>query len=239
MRGRVAILCTLLFCGTYFAGIHYQNNQKSDFVITVTWEGKTKQTPDHVEINLSITETGATSVDAKSQATKTMQELEKLLSGSQIPANQIKTQNLSLQQQRDYISGARVVNGYEADQRLSVNLSGSDVEQQAEDLLGKLPSKVKVDSTNFSVIEKKFGREEARLAAFEDAKKQAEQLAKLAGKKLGKVVAFGEATQNFYPSYPQATNFMAKSVESSPQDAILYAGEEEQITTLTVSFELE
>lgn len=36
MRGRVAILCTLLFCGTYFAGIHYQNNQKSDFVITVT-----------------------------------------------------------------------------------------------------------------------------------------------------------------------------------------------------------
>lgn len=168
-----------------------------------------------------------------------MQELEKLLSGSQIPANQIKTQNLSLQQQRDYISGARVVNGYEADQRLSVNLSGSDVEQQAEDLLGKLPSKVKVDSTNFSVIEKKFGREEARLAAFEDAKKQAEQLAKLAGKKLGKVVTFGEATQNFYPSYPQATNFMAKSVESSPQDAILYAGEEEQITTLTVSFELE
>lgn len=201
--------------------------------------GSTKQTPDRVEIALSLTETGATSVDARNAIAQTMKRLEATLSGQKVPTNQIKTENVSVQQDWDYVSGSRVANGYEARQSLSVVLSGENVEKDAETLLAKLPNKVNVDSTDFSLVEKKMGIDEARTAAFEDAKKQATQLAQLAGKKLGKVVAIStndDQSQMIYPVRAKSANLL---MAESASESKLYAGEQEQTAKLTVTFELE
>lgn len=209
------------------------------FQITVEGVGSTKQTPDRVEIALSLTETGATSVDARNAIAQTMKRLEATLSGQKVPTNQIKTENVSVQQDWDYVSGSRVANGYEARQSLSVVLSGENVEKDAETLLAKLPNKVNVDSTDFSLVEKKMGIDEARTAAFEDAKKQATQLAQLAGKKLGKVVAIStndDQSQMIYPVRAKSANLL---MAESASESKLYAGEQEQTAKLTVTFELE
>ena len=239
MKGLRAVLCTLMLCGTYLGAMYYQSQEETkDFQVTVEGVGSSKQTPDRVDIVLSLSETGATSVDARNAVAQTMKRLEATLSGQKVATNQIKTENVSVQQDWDYVSGSRVANGYIARQTLSVFLSGADVEKAAEVLQAKLPNRVSVDSIDFSLVEKKMGNDEARNAAFEDAKKQAAQLAQLAGKKLGKVVAISASDdqgQMIYPVRAKSVNQIAESASESK----LYAGEQEQTAKLTVTFELE
>lgn len=239
MKGLRAVLCTLMLCGTYLGAMYYQSQEETkDFQVTVEGVGSSKQTPDRVDIVLSLSETGATSVDARNAVAQTMKRLEATLSGQKVATNQIKTENVSVQQDWDYVSGSRVANGYIARQTLSVFLSGADVEKAAEVLQAKLPNRVSVDSIDFSLVEKKMGSDEARNAAFEDAKKQAAQLAQLAGKKLGKVVAISASDdqgQMIYPVRAKSVNQVAESASESK----LYAGEQEQTAKLTVTFELE
>ena len=239
MKGLRAVLCTLMLCGTYLGAMYYQSQEETkDFQVTVEGVGSSKQTPDRVDIVLSLSETGATSVDARNAVAQTMKRLEVTLSGQKVATNQIKTENVSVQQDWDYVSGSRVANGYIARQTLSVFLSGADVEKDAEVLQAKLPNRVSVDSIDFSLVEKKMGSDEARNAAFEDAKKQAAQLAQLAGKKLGKVVAISASDdqgQMIYPVRAKSVNQIAESASESK----LYAGEQEQTAKLTVTFELE
>lgn len=239
MKGLRAVLCTLMLCGTYLGAMYYQSQEETkDFQVTVEGVGSSKQTPDRVDIVLSLSETGATSVDARNAVAQTMKRLEVTLSGQKVATNQIKTENVSVQQDWDYVSGSRVANGYIARQTLSVFLSGADVEKDAEVLQAKLPNRVSVDSIDFSLVEKKMGSDEARNAAFEDAKKQAAQLAQLAGKKLGKVVAISASDdqgQIIYPVRAKSVNQIAESASESK----LYAGEQEQTAKLTVTFELE
>lgn len=239
MKGLRAVLCTLMLCGTYLGAMYYQSQEETkDFQVTVEGVGSSKQTPDRVDIVLSLSETGATSVDARNAVAQTMKRLEATLSGQKVATNQIKTENVSVQQDWDYVSGSRVANGYIARQTLSVFLSGADVEKAAEVLQAKLPNRVSVDSIDFSLVEKKMGSDEARNAAFEDAKKQAAQLAQLAGKKLGKVVAISASDdqgQMIYPVRAKSVNQVAESASESK----LYAGEHEQTAKLTVTFELE
>lgn len=239
MKGLRAVLCTLMLCGTYLGAMYYQSQEETkDFQVTVEGVGSSKQTPDRVDIVLSLSETGATSVDARNAVAQTMKRLEATLSEQKVATNQIKTENVSVQQDWDYVSGSRVANGYIARQTLSVFLSGADVEKDAEVLQAKLPNRVSVDSIDFSLVEKKMGSDEARNAAFEDAKKQAAQLAQLAGKKLGKVVAISASDdqgQMIYPVRAKSVNQIAESASESK----LYAGEQEQTAKLTVTFELE
>lgn len=239
MKGLRAVLCTLMLCGTYLGAMYYQSQEETkDFQVTVEGVGSSKQTPDRVDIVLSLSETGATSVDARNAVAQTMKRLEATLSGQKVATNQIKTENVSVQQDWDYVSGSRVANGYIVRQTLSVFLSGADVEKAAEVLQAKLPNRVSVDSIDFSLVEKKMGNDEARNAAFEDAKKQAAQLAQLAGKKLGKVVAISASDdqgQMIYPVRAKSVNQVAESASESK----LYAGEQEQTAKLTVTFELE
>lgn len=239
MKGLRAVLCTLMLCGTYLGAMYYQSQEETkDFQVTVEGVGSSKQTPDRVDIVLSLSETGATSVDARNAVAQTMKRLEVTLSGQKVATNQIKTENVSVQQDWDYVSGSRVANGYIARQTLSVFLRGADVEKDAEVLQAKLPNRVSVDSIDFSLVEKKMGSDEARDAAFEDAKKQAAQLAQLAGKKLGKVVAISASDdqgQMIYPVRAKSVNQIAESASESK----LYAGEQEQTAKLTVTFELE
>ena len=239
MKGLRAVLCTLMLCGTYLGAMYYQSQEETkDFQVTVEGVGSSKQTPDRVDIVLSLSETGATSVDARNAVAQTMKRLEATLSGEKVTTNQIKTENVSVQQDWDYVSGSRVANGYIVRQTLSVFLSGADVEKAAEVLQAKLPNRVSVDSIDFSLVEKKMGNDEARNAAFEDAKKQAAQLAQLAGKKLGKVVAISASDdqgQMIYPVRAKSVNQVAESASESK----LYAGEQEQTAKLTVTFELE
>ena len=239
MKGLRAVLCTLMLCGTYLGAMYYHAQEDTkDFQVTVEGVGSSKQTPDRVDIVLSLSETGATSVDARNAVAQTMKRLEATLSGQKVATNQSKTENVSVQQDWDYVSGSRVANGYIARQTLSVFLSGADVEKDAEVLQAKLPNRVSVDSIDFSLVEKKMGSDEARNAAFEDAKKQAAQLAQLAGKKLGKVVAISASDdqgQMIYPVRAKSVNQIAESASESK----LYAGEQEQTAKLTVTFELE
>lgn len=240
MRGMRAVLCTLLICGTYLGSLHYQANIEEDMHITVEGIGSTQQTPDRADIVLNVTETGATSIEAKNLLTQQMKKLEALFSGENIPEKQIKSEEISLQQEWSYVSGARVADGFVARQRVAVILTGADVEKKAEVLLGKLPNKVEVESSHFSLVEKKLGLEDARAAAFEDAKKQAQQLAQLAGKQLGKVISISldDQSVNVYPTRAKSANFMmAEAVTTS--DVSLYAGEQEQTARLSVTFELK
>lgn len=239
MKGLRAVLCTLMLCGTYLGAMYYQSQEETkDFQVTVEGVGSSKQTPDRVDIVLSLSETGATSVDARNAVAQTMKRLEATLSGQKVATNQIKTENVSVQQDWDYVSGSRVANGYIARQTLSVFLSGADVEKDAEVLQAKLPNRVSVDSIDFSLVEKKMGSDEARNAAFEDAKKQAAQLAQLAGKKLGKVVAISASDDQGQMIYPVRAKSVDQIAESASESK-LYAGEQEQTAKLTVTFELE
>lgn len=100
-----------------------------------------------------------------------------------------------------------------------------------------------MDSTVYGLSSLDKPKLEAREKAFENAKTQAEQIAKLSGKKLGKVLAISaDSMDRDYerPYYPMA--MMAKSSVAELADEtteVVSAGEEKISAQLEVVFALE
>lgn len=109
------------------------------------------------------------------------------------------------------------------------------------------------DSGNIILQDMTFSREDhvagtnqAREKAFENAKKQAEHLAKLSDRKLGKVLSITDITSNdYYDSYPRYTSKSMNYIAAESADAeivaseLVSAGEEKKSHNLSVTFALE
>jgi hypothetical protein len=100
-----------------------------------------------------------------------------------------------------------------------------------------------VDSTVYGLSSLDKPKLEAREKAFENAKMQAEQIAKLSGKKLGKVLALSadsmdrEYERPYYPMAMMAKSSVAELADETTE--VVSAGEEKISAQLEVIFALE
>lgn len=209
--------------------------------ISVIGEGKSFITPDTLNINLSISELEKTTDLAQKKSNEKLAKVQEVISLFTIEKKDIQTTNASINPEYDRSKEQRQLLGYRSTQTLNIKMTGSGFEQKGADFIAKISEigGVSIDNTTFSITDENKGTEQARERAFKDAQAKAEQLAKLAGVKLGKVSLISEQSSQSYPR-PMYTAAKEMAVSDSVAGATpLSAGETEVSMTISVNYEIK
>jgi uncharacterized protein YggE len=240
-RNRV-IWAVIIAWSIIFLGTQINSNWKSWEIegISVVWEGKSSVTPDTLTINISVSELENTTALAQKESDNKLAKVQEILKTFNIDKKNIKTTNASINPEYDRTTTERKLLGYRSVQSLHIEIDGSGFEQKWADLIAKISEigGVSVDNTAFSLKDENKATTEAREKAFKDAQQKAEQLAKLAGQKLGKVTLISEQISQSYPTPMYAGKEMMAS-DSAAGATPLSAGETEVTMNVNVNYEIK
>jgi uncharacterized protein YggE len=163
--------------------------------IWVTGQGEVSAVPDIAIINLGIESEDDSVATARDRAAAAMNDVMDTLTSNGIAEKDIQTQYFNIQQVRtwDRETEKEVVTGYRVTNTVTVTIR--DIEKvgtiidAVTDAGGDL---TRINGINFSIDDPEEYYEEARKEAMTDAKKKAEQLAKLANVDLGDATFISE-----------------------------------------------
>jgi len=206
--------------------------------IWVAGTGEVSVVPDIVNLRLGIEATEISVAEAQTQAAEAMNEVMAALTDSGVVEKDIQTQYFSIRQvtrwdrekEQEVVVGYRVTNMVTAKIR-DVDKVGSIIDAVAE-AGGDL---TRIDSIDFSIDDPTAYYEEARKEAMADAKAKAQELAKLAGVKLGKPTYISEGAQ-FSTPIPRAVAVYEEAVGGAPTP--ISPGETKISLTLQVAYDI-
>lgn len=189
-------------------------------LISVTGTGEVSAAPDTAFINSGVTTQGATAREALDANTKAMNDLMATLMEAGIEARDVQTSGFSVSPNYVY-SDARDENGYTLPPKIDGYQVYNTVNVRIRDLstLGAVLDKQvtvganTINGISFSVADPSKLYDEARKAAFADAKEKAELYAEAAGETLGLLKAINEG-QSY--AQPQPYMMRADMAASSP-----------------------
>jgi len=183
--------------------------------VTIEGHGEIMAAPDMARINSGVTTQGATAREALDANTAAMAELIAALKAAGIEARDIQTSGFSVNPNYVY-TDERDENGYTLPPRINGYQVSNTVTVTVRklDALGSILDKSvtvganTVNGVSFSVADPSELYNEARKAAFADARAKAELYATAAGGKLDEIITISE-TQGFnnpqpYPMYARA-----------------------------------
>lgn len=181
--------------------------------ITVEGQGEVLATPDTAIVTSGVTTDGATAREALDANTKAMAELVAALKEAGIEPKDIQTSNFSVNPQYIY-SDQRNENGYTLPPKISGYQVYNGVNVRVRKLadLGTILDKMvtvganTIGGVSFSVAETGKLLDEARKAAFADAKSKAEVYGGVAELTLGRIASIQEST-----GYGQPQPYMMKA----------------------------
>ena len=218
-------------------GFPWGNGINQQEGISVVGEGKSSIAPDTLEINVSVSELAKTTEVAQKQSNEKLAKVQAIFKEFKIDSKDIKTTNASINPEYDRTKNPQQLSGYRSTQNLHIELRWAGFEQTGANLIAKLSEVggVSVDNTTFTLKDQAKATESARETAFKDAQAKAEQLAKLAGVKLGKVTTITDQTvqSNPGPIYTMSkASGMADNAEATP----LSAGQTEISMTISINY---
>jgi hypothetical protein len=201
------------------------NNQQEG--IWVNGEGKVTVTPDIATLNLGIEAQAATVSEAQSDAASAMDRVMNALTTNGVAEKDIQAQYFNIsrvtrwddQTQQEVTLGYRVTNTVDA--KIGDTAKTGTIIDAVALAGGDL---TRVNNIGFSVDDPTPYHEEARGKAMTDARNKGEQLANLAGVKLGKPTYISEYT--YYPGPIYKGGVMMDAMEAAPTTPIS-AGEME------------
>ncbi len=156
--------------------------------ITVTGHGSAPASVDKVRVTLAITVTRTDAGEAFQSAARTATRVLAVLADDGVDSRSVRTADLSLGPQVDYRDGREHLVGYQAGQRLVVQLEGlAGVERMLTDVAALGGEGVRIDGVNLTPSNPIAALAQARAGAFSDALAKASHLAGLAGRTLGSV----------------------------------------------------
>lgn len=209
--------------------------------ISVAGEGTTSIAPDSMLINVSVTEL-ANSTDAAQKVVNTkVTQLLTILDTFAVAKEKIKTENVSVYPEYQWTESANKMIGYRASQMISIRVVGDDYVARWGQILDEIAGiwGVTVNNTSFVVDDMDAALLEARAEAFENAQTKAQQLAELAGLRLGKATIITDQSVSNYPVPPI---YYARDMAVGmgwPESANLNPGESDITVHLQVVFELK
>jgi len=242
-RNRV-VAAIILAWAIVFLGIQAKPANNTQWVqtntISVIWEGKSHITPDTLNINISVSELAKTTDLAQKQSDEKLAKVQAVLKSFEIDKKNIKTTNASINPEYDRSKSPQQLSGYRSLQSLNVKITGSGFEQKWANLIAKISEigGVSVDNTTFSLEDENKATNEARENAFKNAKEKAEQLAKLAGLKLGKVSIISEQSTQSYPRPMYTAGKEMMLTDTAASATSLSAWETEVSMTISISYEI-
>lgn len=190
--------------------------------ITIEGRGEVTAAPDMAMITSGVTTQGATAREALDANTAAMAELIEELKAAGIEARDIQTSGFSVNPNYVY-TDERDSNGYTLPPKISGYQVANTVTVTVRDLpaLGTILDRSvtvganTVNGVSFAVADPSDLFNEARRAAFADAREKAELYAEVAGATLGDVESISEA-QGFNPPQPLPMYARAEAASSVP-----------------------
>ena len=228
----------VLFAYTKLAGpIPFSVNSvtinKSD-TFNVTGEGKVSITPDIAIINAGITADGATVKTVQSQINSVINKVSDAIKDLGVKREDIQTVNYNINPKYDFASGSQRVTGYTASTTLTIKVKELDKVNQVIDAATDNGAN-QINGLSFDLSDRTKAENEARSKAVEDAKRKAENVSKVAGFKLGRLINYQENTGQPPIIYSRGM------VEVSSADLAkteVQPGSTEIIVSVTLSYEV-
>ncbi len=227
---------------------HMGGFDNSQHTIVVAGKGEIVAIPDIATFTFSVVEQASTVSDAQNKATEKMNKALEALKSLDVNEKDVKTVDYSAYPRYEYlnqvctmyscpVSGSQKLIGYEVRQTIMVKVRNV---ADAGKVLGEIGKTgvSDISGINFTVDDQDSKVREARKSAIDDAKSQAEQLAKDLGVKLGKIVSFNESGNYPMPMYAvkDMAMGMGGSAESAPQ---LPTGESKITSNVTIVYEIK
>ena len=180
--------------------------------IWVSGQGKVTAVPDLATLRLGIEAQEASVAEAQTQAAEAMDKVMAALIDNGVAEKDIQTQYFSIRQVTKWNreTEEETVIGYKVTNKVTAKIRDVDYESRPLDYrVGIIIDAVataggdltRIDSIGFSIDDPSAYYEEARGKAMADAEAKAEQLANLAGVKLGKPTYIAEGIS--YPIHPE------------------------------------
>lgn len=228
----------LLFVYTKFVGpipfsVNSVSTQKST-TFDVTGEGKVTVKPDVASVTVGIQAKGASVKLAQDQINTTINNVSEAVKNLGVDSKDIQTTNYNINPEYDYTAGQKI-KGYTASTNLQIKVRQVDKVNEVIDNATANGAN-QVGGIFFDVDDKTKAENEAREKAVEDAKKKAENAAKIAGFRLGRIVNYSENFGGRFDVIPMARTLDLKSTsEASTQ---VESGSTDITVVVTLSYDL-
>jgi len=213
---------------------------KPENTISMSADGKVTASPDLAQVMVGVLTNGGTAKAASDANNKSITQVTDAIKKLGVDAKDMITSNLSVYPNYVYTNGKNEINGYQANQTLTIKVYG--VDKSAELLNKVLDAAVTSGSNQIQGVSLGFAdadnlRQQARTQALQKAKQKAQELAEQAGLRLGKVVSISEGS--YYapvPMYGMEAKGMGGGGSSAPD---IQTGSQDVTATMTVVFEVK
>jgi len=214
---------------------------QNQWTVTFNGQGKISYTPDVAKINIGV------KVDKKDKAEEAIKELNekinKILEAvekSGIPKNDIQTQNFYLVPHYDYVDNKSSLNGYDANQTVTVKINNINNENTKISEIIKIASAAGANEINgitFEPSNLEDLKQQARIAAIGDAKNKAQILAGNIGVELKKVIGWWE---NYIPpTMPYYGGYADGKGGGGMSDPNIPTGSQEIIIDVSINYQVK
>jgi len=214
------------------------DRQKDTLTITAT--GEVEARPDVVQANFAVITRGEDPKTLQEENTDKVNQIIDFLKEQGIAEEDITTTSYNLYPEYVWTDRERVPNGYTLSQSVTVKIR--DLEKVGDILAGVVEAGANnITSLNFQIDDPESLRQEARKLALNNAKIKAEELAKVAGVKLGKVKSFSEDSLTPVPRYPYplALDAVGRGGSAEFSAPEVMPGTSTITATVSVTFELK
>ena len=219
-----------------------RNDNKLANTISTSGDGKVVAKPDMVEMNISFTESGATSKAALENVNKKISLVTEVLKSNKIDNDDIKTTNVQLYTEYDYTGGTRILKGQRASQSLNFKVKKIDEKmEKVSKVIDEVSAinGIQVGGISFDIEDKTKYYSEARKLAFEKSKQKANELAGLAKVNLGKPSSISDSVVDI-SARPYLNYAAAKSnLETVSDETQIQSGTLELSVNLDILWEIE
>ncbi len=216
--------------------------------ITVSGTGKIDRAPDTAKISFTIQDEQKDLKTAQDNVSKKIDTVTKQLKTIGIDEKYIKTDSYNSYPQYDYVNTIRcittpcptnstpVLRGYQVSHNVTISVKALDSVPKVLGVLGD-NTVTNISGPNFGFEDDKAIAREARDMAIDDAKSEAQKLAKSLGVHLVRIVSFSDNNGGGYPvpMYAAKDSMMATSA-SAPS---LPVGEQNIQSTVTLVYEIQ
>ncbi|MBI2593739.1 SIMPL domain-containing protein [Candidatus Daviesbacteria bacterium] len=241
------VFFVLLFTFTKILGpipfdITQVTTSKTD-AFTVTGEGKVEAVADSAKVSLGVLAKAATSELAQDRLNENINKVIESIKKLGVRDIDIKTENYNIYPNYGEITPVLIgtdqsvqnnITGYTANTNITVTVKSAEIANQVIDA-GTSSGANQVGGVDFQVKDKNQALNKARELAVADARKKAEDAARIAGFKLGKVINYSESEDGDYPFA------MMSKAEGSREGGIptqVQPGTNEIAVTVSLSYEI-
>lgn len=238
-------LLIVIFFLTFFAysklagpvsfSVNSVTTTKSD-VFTVTGQGESVVKPDIAYTQVGIEATGSTVKQVQEKINSVINQVSKAIKDLGVKEEDIKTVNYRIHPNYDWTGGGQRITGYRASTSLSIKVREIDKINEVIDL-ATVNGANQVGSISFDVDDRAKAENEAREKAVAEAKRKAQEAARIAGFRLGKIINYQENADGYQP--PIAYNRMALEEVAGGGATEVEPGSSEIKVLVTLSYEIE